>query len=396
MDSAGILPYRPFSTPRRTETGRAWACGLSESDPGGRLGVLALLPVDILHRQGRYSVERRIEVKRAMNEKDLTPGKLMWIAGAYWQAFALHAAVKLDIFTLIGTDRLTGEEIAEKLGGDIRGVTTLLNALMALELLEKTGDHFASTPLCSKFLSRESPAYLGHIITHHYHLVDSWHHLDESVLTGKPNRHRSSIRGKEEREAFLMGMFNAAMMQAPQTVKAIDLSGRKLLLDLGGGPGTWAIHFCLQNPGLRAILFDLPETRPFAQKTIERFGLSNRIRFQGGDYLKDDFGAGYDVAWLSQVLHAEGPEACRALIRKVMSSLLPGGLLLIHEFILNNDMAGPLMPALFSLNMLCGTEAGRSYSEQQITEMMREAGARDVRRLPLHSPLESGIIAGTK
>ena len=112
--------------------------------------------------------------------------------------------------------------------------------------------------------------------------------------------------------------------------------------------------------------------------------------------MKDDFGEGYDVAWLSQILHAEGPETCRALVRKAMSSLLPGGLLLIHEFILNNDMAGPLMPALFSLNMLCGTEAGRSYSERQITEMMAEAGARDIRRLPLRSPLESGILVGTK
>jgi SAM-dependent methyltransferase len=335
-------------------------------------------------------------VKTEMDEKDLNPGKIMGIAGAYWQAFALHATVKLDIFTLIGNNRLTGKEIAEKLGGDIRGVTTFLDALTAMELLKKTGDHFACTSLSGKFLSRESPAYLGHIITHQYHLVNSWHHLDESVLTGKPNRHRSSIRCKEEREAFLMGMFNAAMMQAPQAVSAIDLSGRRLLLDLGGGPGPWAIHFCLQNPGLHAILFDLPETRPFAQKTIERFGLSDRIRFQEGDYLKDDFGEHYDVAWLSQILHAEGPDACRALIRKVMSSLLPGGLLLIHEFILNNDMAGPLMPALFSLNMLCGTEAGRSYSEQQIMEMMTEAGAKDIRRLPLRSPLESGIIAGTK
>jgi hypothetical protein len=336
------------------------------------------------------------EVKRAMDEKDLNPGKIMGIAGGYWQAFALHAAVKLDLFTRIGSDRLTADEVAARLGGDGRGCASLLNGLAAMDLLEKADGRFACTSLSSKFLSRESPSYLGHIITHHYHLVDSWHHLDESVLSGKPNRHKSSIRGDEEREAFLMGMFNAAMMQAPQTVRQIDLSGRRLLLDLGGGPGTWAIHFCLQNPGLKATLFDLPATLPFAEKTISRFGLSERIRFQGGDYVKDDFGEGYDVAWLSQILHAEGPETCRALVRKAMSSLLPGGLLLIHEFILNNDMAGPLMPALFSLNMLCGTEAGRSYSERQITEMMAEAGARDIRRLPLRSPLESGILAGTK
>ncbi len=331
-----------------------------------------------------------------MDGKDLNPGKLMGIAGAYWQAFALQAAVKLDLFTRIGNGRLTGEEIAATLEGDARGVMTLLNALSAMELLEKTGDQFACTRLSNAYLSKESPSYVGHMINHHYHLVDSWHHLDESVLTGRPNRSRASIRGEEEREAFLLGMFNVAMSQAPQTVKAIDLAGRKLLLDLGGGPGTWAIHFCLENPGLRATLYDLPQSRPFAQRTIDRFGLGDRIRFQGGNYLKDDLGKEHEVAWLSQILHGEGPEACRALIRKALEALVPGGLLLIHEFILDNDMAGPLLPALFSLNMLCGTEAGRSYSEQQIMEMMADAGVKGIRRLSIRSPMETGILAGIR
>ncbi len=193
-----------------------------------------------------------------------------------------------------------------------------------------------------------------------------------------------------------MGMFNAAMLLAPQAVKEVDLKGRRLLLDLGGGPGTWAIHFCLANPDLRATVFDLPATRPFAEKTIGRFGLSDRVSFQEGDYLKDDLKGGYDVAWLSQVLHGEGPDTCREMIRKAVGALVPGGLLLIHEFILNNDMAGPLQPALFSLNMLAGTEAGRSYAERQIMEMMSGAGAKDLKRLPFHPPGQTGIIAGVK
>ncbi len=193
-----------------------------------------------------------------------------------------------------------------------------------------------------------------------------------------------------------MGMFNVAMGLAPRAVKEIDLRGRKTLLDLGGGPGTWAIHFCLANPGLRATVFDLPATRPFAEKTIARFGLSDRVDFQGGDYLKDEVRGSYDVAWLSQVLHGEGPDACREMVRKAVGALVPGGLILVHEFILDNNLAGPLHPALFSLNMLAGTQAGRSYSEQQIMDMLAEAGAKDLRRLPFSPPGQSGIVAGTK
>jgi hypothetical protein len=98
---------------------------------------------------------------------------------------------------------------------------------------------------------------------------------------------------------------------------------------------------------------------------------------------------------LSQILHGEGPDACLSIIRKAANALVPRGLILVHDFILDNDMAGPLQPALFSLNMLAGTENGRSYSEAQIMDMLRAAGARNIRRLPFCSPLETGIVAGT-
>lgn len=331
-----------------------------------------------------------------MEEKQMNPGKIMEIAGAYWQSFTLHAAVKLDLFTILGEGKFGANEIAAKLGGNLRGVNTLLNALTAMGLLEKSKETFSCTRLSQTYLSRRSPSHLCHIIMHMYHLVDSWHHLEEAVLTGRPTRPRASIRGEEEREAFLMGMFNIAMGLAPHAVKEIDLTGRKTLLDLGGGPGTWAIHFCLANPDLRATVFDLPATSPFAEKTIARFGLSDRVAFHGGDYLKEEIKGIYDVAWLSQVLHGEGPDACRHLVAKAVNALVPGGLILVHEFILDNDMAGPLQPALFSLNMLAGTEAGRSYSEHQIMDMLAEAGAKDLRRLPFRPPGQTGIIAGTK
>jgi SAM-dependent methyltransferase len=330
-----------------------------------------------------------------MNEGELNPGKLMEIASAYWPSFALHAAVRLDLFTLLGEERLPGEEMARRLGGEVRGVTTLLNALTAMGLLIKSGGVFANTPLSSRSLNRNSPDYAGYLILHMYHLVESWHRLDEAVLTGKPTRARAAIRAEEQREAFLMGMFNAAMGLASRGAKEIDLAGRRHLLDMGGGPGTWAIHFCLANPWLKATVLDLPETRPFAEKTVARFGVDDRVLFRAGDYLNEEIPGGYDVAWLSQILHGEGPDACLSIIRKAVKALVPGGLVLVHDFILDNDMAGPLQPALFSLNMLTGTEDGRSYSEAQIMTMLREAGAREIRRLPFRSPLETEIVAGT-
>jgi SAM-dependent methyltransferase len=193
-----------------------------------------------------------------------------------------------------------------------------------------------------------------------------------------------------------MGMFNVASLSAPRVAAQIDLSGSSHLLDLAGGPGTYAIHFCLQNPALKATIFDFQTTRPFAEQTVNKFGLSERIMFKGGDITTDDLGTGYDVVWISQLLHSESPESSSAIIKKAVGTLKPGGLLLIQEFILDDNKVAPLHPALFSLNMLIGTPSGQAYSQKEITDMMLDADLDNIRRLAIDLPIGAGIIAGEK
>ncbi|MFH1673331.1 MAG: methyltransferase [Pseudomonadota bacterium] len=329
-----------------------------------------------------------------MKTDKLTPGQLLSISGSYWQACTLHAGVRLEIFTVIGEDRVKGEEIARRLAGDVRGVTTLLNALAAMGLLAKQGEQYANTEMSKTFLVKGSPRYIGYILMHHHYLVESWSRLHESVKSGEPVRERPHDNDEKRRESFLMGMFNLAMGIAPRVVSQIDLKDRRHLLDLGGGPGTYAIHFCLANPELKATVYDLATTRPFALRTIEQFSLADRIDFTAGNYLENHIEGTYDVAWLSHILHGEGPEECQDIIRKVVAVLEPGGLILVHDFILDNALDGPLFPALFSLNMLLGTRHGQAYGENQIMEMLDGAGVREIRRIPFQGPNDSGIIVG--
>jgi SAM-dependent methyltransferase len=325
----------------------------------------------------------------------MNPGELLEISGYFWKTCALHAAIKLDVFTVIGDAQLTGKEISQKLNGSQRGVERLLNGLIAMDLLEKTDGKYANTLSGKTFLTKDSAKYLGHIIMHHHHLVESWSQLDQAVLSGRPVRTRSSFSNDEWRESFLMGMFNLAMGLAPKLVPLIDLSSNRHLLDLGGGPGTYAIQFCLNNLQLKATVYDLPTTRPFAEKTIKQFKLMDRIQFADGNYLKDPIKGRYDAIWLSHILHGEGPDDCRMIIQKAVGALEPGGIIIIHDFILNNSMDGPLFPALFSLNMLLGTELGQSYSEGQIIDMLTAAGVKDIRRIAVQSPNDSGIVIGS-
>jgi hypothetical protein len=330
-----------------------------------------------------------------MSSREWKPGDLLELSAYFWKTCTLHAAVKLDVFSKFSGESLSAEELARRVNGSVDGVERLLNALTAMELLTKHNGRFACSASVRAQLSKDSPSYLGHIILHHHHLMESWAQLHQSVTSGRPLRERSTVSREEWRESFLMGMFNMAMALAPRVAGAIDLSSRRRCLDLGGGPGTYAIHFCLKNPALTATVFDLPTTRPFAERTIARFRLSDRIAFAEGDYLDDDIPGRYDVAWLSHILHAEGPDDCLKIVRRAVAALQPGGMVIIHEFILNDTMDGPLFPALFSLNMLQGTEAGRAYSERQLSDMLAAAGVHDIHRIPIQTPNDSGILAGT-
>jgi hypothetical protein len=224
--------------------------------------------------------------------------------------------------------------------------------------------------------------------------MDSWSRLDESVLSGGPVRTPARYQDETARRDFLMGMFNLAMGLAPVVSETVDLSGCRRLLDLGGGPGTYSVFFCRTHPNLRAVVYDLETTRPFAEETIGRFGLSDRIGFQSGDFVGGEIDGRYDCVWMSHILHGEGPSTCRSLIEKVVGALEPGGIAMIHDFILDDTRDGPLFPALFSLNMLLGTRNGQAYSDAQIRGMMTGAGLKNIRKIAIDSPNDSSILIG--
>ena len=322
---------------------------------------------------------------------------LLQLSGGYWSTCALHAGVKLDLFSVLDGTARTSAEVAQIRRTNPRATGMLLDALSALGFLEKRDNRYVATLFAATNLSKNSSGYMGHIIMHHHHLMSGWARLHESVTTGVPIREAVS-HGDDDtvRESFLMGMFNLASQLAPRIAQIIDLRGRYRLLDLGGGPGTYAIHFCLANPDLSAVVYDLPTTRIFAEGVIARFNLSHRIAFTPGDFHVDPVPAGFDVAWISHVLHSNGPEACAALLGKTVAALNPGGILMLQEFVLDDTRDGPPFPALFSLNMLLGAVDGQSYSRMELTSMMTEAGLSEVTMLALELPNGAGVMTGRK
>ncbi|MCL2761526.1 MAG: acetylserotonin O-methyltransferase [Desulfuromonadales bacterium] len=329
--------------------------------------------------------------------QDWTAPKLMEFSGSYWNIATLYAGVNLDVFTQIGERDISAAELSKAVNSDERGLAMLLDALVAMNLLQKHDNKYKTTPFSFSHLSKNGSDYLGYILQHHHQLMAGWTKLDKAVKSGHSVREKTSDTDNSlERESFLMGMFNIASQQAPKIVKALNLSGKLRLLDLGGGPGTYALSFCRANDEMTAIVFDLPTTKPFAEKVISSMGMDSRVKFVGGNFYSDDIPSGFDVVWISQILHSESTENCRKLIKRAMDSMKAGGTLYIQEFILNEEKSGPLFPALFSLNMLLATDGGQAYSGKEIMGMMKEAGFVNLQRLDIELPNGAGIISGQR
>ncbi|GHV51496.1 SAM-dependent methyltransferase [Deltaproteobacteria bacterium] len=326
-----------------------------------------------------------------------TVSAILALSGAYNAGCALQTAVQLDVFTTLEKEpQLSCRELARKLRCDERAFAMLASALISLGFLDQQADRLLLPQASRLFLSRSSDQYLGYIIQHHAHIQPAWTRLAEAIRSGKPIRETSSshTESAEEREAFLMGMFNVAMNQAEKVAAALDLSARKRLIDIGGGPGTYAAFFCKTNPHLSATIFDRPTSEEFAMRIVRRFGLEKRVDFAGGDFLRDALPDGYDAAWLSQVLHGENPADAAKLVARAAGTLNPGGLLAIQEFIVDDDRRGPTQSTLFSLNMLVGTPGGQAYTQSEISAMLRDAGVVSVSRLPAELPPGCGILVG--
>ncbi len=331
--------------------------------------------------------------------RDWTPDSLIAFSNSYWEICALHASLALDVFTPLKDGAMTPSALAAKLGCSERGLSALLTALCAMELLVRKDGKVALTPFSETSLCRGTDSFVGHIILHHRDLMPNWSKLDEAVREGRSTRGEKPnySRSDEEREAFIMGMYNMAFIRSAQAVKAVDFSGRVRLLDLGGGPGSYAVRFCQTYPDLHAVIFDIPTTRPFAEGVVARHGLSDRIRFEGGDFFTDPLPKGFDVVWISHILHGSNDEESARLLSRAMECLNPGGQLLIQEFMLEDSCDGPLFSALFGLNMLCGTPAGKVYTESELKQLLEQAGACKIRRLPMPDA-QSGtaIVMGEK
>jgi ubiquinone/menaquinone biosynthesis C-methylase UbiE len=172
------------------------------------------------------------------------------------------------------------------------------------------------------------------------------------------------------------------------------MSGPVRVLDLAAGSGVWGIAMAQESEKASVTAVDWPEVIPITRKTISRFGLAERYSFVAGDLLQADFGTGHNVATLGHILHSEGRERSRELLKKTFKALASGGTIAVAEFLVNADRTGPLNGLFFAVNMLVNTDSGDTYSFEEISSWLKDAGFVNARTLDAPGP--SPLILATK
>jgi len=335
------------------------------------------------------------KMQAAMQARDAAgalPDDLAQTIRSFQDSRAVLTAIELDAFTAVA-EGATAAQAAAKMGTDPRATEMLLNALAALGLLAKSSGVFHNTPVSARYFVAGSPDDSRAATMHTANLWRRWSTLTDCVREG------AAVARREPREVddrwtrpFIAAMHRNARERAPHVVRAVGTAGVRRMLDVGGGSGAYSIAFAQASPELRAEVLDRPEVLEIARGHIERAGLAGRVTTRVGDLRADNFGEGFDLVLVSAICHMLGADENRDLLRRCRQALAPRGRFVIQDFILEEDKTAPKMAALFSLNMLVGTERGASYNESEYAAWLGDAGFREVTRIRLPGP--SGLMVG--
>ncbi|MEW6702433.1 MAG: methyltransferase [Bacteroidota bacterium] len=308
----------------------------------------------------------------------LKPDEIRALANSFQQSRILLTAIELDLFTILDKHILPASEVARQTKTNERATERLMNALVALGFLRKVHGKFYNSGNASQYLVKGKPEFMGGLF-HSIGLWNTWSTLTEAVKAGTTVAELKSI-GINWSEAFIGAMHYRGAKEAKITAMMLELSNVNNMLDVGCGSGIFATEFIKRNPNINAVLFDLPDVIPITKKYIEAEKSSGKIELCGGNYLTDDFGSGYDLIFLSAIVHINSFDENKMLIKKCYNALNSCGQIVIKDWVMNEDRTEPPDGAYFALNMLVGTECGDTYTESEVKDWLTRAGIKKIER----------------
>ena len=308
------------------------------------------------------------------------------LALGYQMSQALFTAISLDIFTQLDKGPQDRAGLARKLEVDETVFKRFVGVLIDLQLLEEKNTLVYNTSISSQHLVRGKHGYLGNIIHHSANLWEFWKDLDKQIRNGSPHPPgREYLNDFPHRlDDYLSAMNDTAALKAATIAEAIAIQDFRKMLDIGCGPGCYAIVFCQWNPNLHATLIDLEPHIEYARRQIIHANLQNRIKAVTCQILEEDIpGSNYDLIFISNLIHVYDRDEVENILTKAWNMVSSPGCMVIHDYIIDSETAHPLFSSLFDLTMFLGTPRGKCYSRKDLTQMLNFIGARNQRFIPL-------------
>lgn len=327
-------------------------------------------------------------------EEIKSPEDIREIANSFRESRILLSAFELKIFTVIDKHLMTSDEVSKNINSDTRATDRLMNALCGMGFLKKVKGKFYNSELSSKYLIEGKPEFMSNLY-HTNHLWETWSYLTDSVIKGSSFPvDQNKVKKDEWVEAFIAAMHYRGVKQAKILAMMFDLSNIKNILDVGGGSAAFSMELVKRNPTINAVVLDLPHVIPLTKKYVEQEGLLDKFNFIEGDYLTKDFKNGYDLILLSAIVHINSYEQNKMLIKKCVDALNKNGMVIINDFVMNDNRIQPYHGALFSINMLVGTVSGDTYTEGEMKEWFESAGISKIERR--NTSFGSDLMIGIK
>lgn len=320
--------------------------------------------------------------------KQWTAEELQGLVRGFQLPLVVAALVRTGVLERLVSGRATIPNLASRCGLDASALARLLNALVAVGILEHSGDVYALPAELEQGLSGDIGSRLDGI-KHSADGLDKWMGLEEALKRGSatyPDALDVTLE-PERNERFIRAMHSHAGPMARRFAGLIPRQGASRFLDVGGGPGTFCFALLEAWPDLEATVADLPLTLRVTRQLVAEKGLGDRMKLIEADFYRDagcELGGPYDLVLVSAVIHAEGEDENRDLLHRLRGVVATGGRIVVRERLLDEDRTGPPAAAMFDVHMLVSTRRGRCYTRSQISAMLTDAGFSDPRLLSSH------------
>lgn len=323
------------------------------------------------------------------------------LASAFYGSAVLFAALECDVFTLVARTGADADvkTLAERGGFDPRGLRLLLDACVAVGLLRKEAEVYASTEAGALALVSGAPHDLTRAVRYNRDVYPAWGRLAELVRSGCPVEAPETHLGEDPARTrrFVLAMQGRATGIGRSVVPLLDLGGCRTLLDLAGGPGTYAVLMAQANPELTCVTMDLPAVAEVAAELVRETDVASRVVCRAGDYHTDRYEPGaYDAVTVFGALHQESPEMCVSILSRAWTALRPGGRIFILDMMTDATHTQPAFSALFAVNMALTTRDGWVFSDGELHGWLREAGFEACTTRPVPPPMPHWLVAARK